>query len=200
MLKGGVAVTDDDDPLEQITLALDTIKFHSGECKRFKTYWGISLINVFPSQRSSIPENASAARSAPCHQAPAETCEECFFHADRSWPINPLFCYTWGSRCAPTWFSFTGSLCSQCVSSSATGTSFCSEWYDIYLTTWQPFDLTDLDWSVELWIAVHDDDEQNTRLARHVWDDNGLDVPEAFLGSLQVYLGKFTRTTRLVCT
>ena len=33
MLKGGIAVTEDDDPLEQITLALDTIKFHSGECK-----------------------------------------------------------------------------------------------------------------------------------------------------------------------
>jgi hypothetical protein len=53
----------------------------------------------------------------------------------------------------------------------------------------QPFDLTDLDWSPELWIACHDEDEQNARLATHVWDDNGLDVPESFLPQLLNYLG-----------
>ncbi|KAJ6581434.1 armadillo-type protein [Mycena capillaripes] len=53
----------------------------------------------------------------------------------------------------------------------------------------QPFDLTDLDWSPELWIACHDDDEQNGRLARHVWEDNGLDVPEVFLAQLLPFLG-----------
>ncbi|KAJ7606190.1 armadillo-type protein [Mycena polygramma] len=53
----------------------------------------------------------------------------------------------------------------------------------------QPFDLTDLDWSPELWVACHDDDEQNGRLARHVWEDNGLDVPEVFLSQLIPFLG-----------
>ncbi|KAG1774599.1 armadillo-type protein [Suillus placidus] len=52
----------------------------------------------------------------------------------------------------------------------------------------QPFDLTDLDWSPQLWIACHDDDEQNARLANHVWEDNGLDVPEEFLDKLMNYL------------
>ncbi|KAG1832884.1 armadillo-type protein [Suillus subalutaceus] len=52
----------------------------------------------------------------------------------------------------------------------------------------QPFDLTDLDWSPQLWIACHDDDEQNARLANHVWEDNGLDVPEDFLDKLMDYL------------
>ncbi|KXN82440.1 Translational activator gcn1 [Leucoagaricus sp. SymC.cos] len=52
----------------------------------------------------------------------------------------------------------------------------------------QPFDLTDLDWSSELWIACHDDDEQNARLARHAWEDNGLDVPETYLDELVGYL------------
>ncbi|KAG2115671.1 armadillo-type protein [Suillus cothurnatus] len=52
----------------------------------------------------------------------------------------------------------------------------------------QPFDLTDLDWSPQLWIACHDDDEQNARLANHVWEDNGLDVPEDFLDKLMNYL------------
>ena len=53
----------------------------------------------------------------------------------------------------------------------------------------QPFDLTDLDWSPEIWIAYHDDDEQNARLAEHLWEDNGLDVLESFLPSLLGYLG-----------
>ncbi|KAJ7066647.1 armadillo-type protein [Mycena amicta] len=57
------------------------------------------------------------------------------------------------------------------------------------LQTLQPFDLTDLDWSPELWAACHDEDEQNGRLARHVWDDNGLDVPESFLTELLPLLG-----------
>ena len=61
---------------------------------------------------------------------------------------------------------------------------------DIHSSLAQPFDLTDLDWSPELWIACHDDDEQNARLARHLWEDNGLDVPESFLPSLVLYLGK----------
>ncbi|KAJ4478479.1 armadillo-type protein [Lentinula aciculospora] len=53
----------------------------------------------------------------------------------------------------------------------------------------QPFDLTDLDWSAELWIACHDNDEQNARLARHIWEDNGLDVPQSFMKQLLDYLG-----------
>ncbi|KAG2084813.1 armadillo-type protein [Suillus discolor] len=52
----------------------------------------------------------------------------------------------------------------------------------------QPFDLTDLDWSPQLWIACHDDDEQNARLANHAWEDNGLDVPEDFVDKLMSYL------------
>ena len=46
-----------------------------------------------------------------------------------------------------------------------------------------------MDWSAELWVACHDDDEQNARLARHLWEDNGLDVPETFLDDLLPFLG-----------
>ncbi|KAJ7077832.1 armadillo-type protein [Mycena belliarum] len=57
------------------------------------------------------------------------------------------------------------------------------------LQTLQPFDLTDLDWSPQLWVACHDDDEQNARLARHLWEDNGLDVPDVFINQLLPFLG-----------
>lgn len=49
--------------------------------------------------------------------------------------------------------------------------------------------MTDLDWSPEVLIATHDEDEQNSRLAQHLWDDNGLDIPEVFLDTLIPYLG-----------
>ncbi|ESK85788.1 translational activator [Moniliophthora roreri MCA 2997] len=56
------------------------------------------------------------------------------------------------------------------------------------LQTLQPFDITDFEWSPELWVACHDEDEQNARLARHIWDDNGLDVPQGFLDLLLQFL------------
>ncbi|TIC67402.1 ARM repeat-containing protein [Wallemia mellicola] len=52
----------------------------------------------------------------------------------------------------------------------------------------QPIDITDIEFPTELWLACHDEDEQNSRLANHLWDDNGLDVSEDFLGKLIPYL------------
>ena len=46
-----------------------------------------------------------------------------------------------------------------------------------------------MDWSPELWVACHDDDDQNARLARHLWEDNGLDVSETFIDDLLTFLG-----------
>jgi hypothetical protein len=46
-----------------------------------------------------------------------------------------------------------------------------------------------MDWSPPLLLACHDEDEQNARLALHVWEDNGLDVPETFLETLRDFLG-----------
>ncbi|KAG1762385.1 armadillo-type protein [Suillus occidentalis] len=42
----------------------------------------------------------------------------------------------------------------------------------------QPFDLTDLDWSPQLWVACHDDDEQNARLSNHTFLDKLLNYLE----------------------
>ena len=58
-----------------------------------------------------------------------------------------------------------------------------------------------MDWSAELWVACHDDDEQNARLARHLWEDNGLDVPETFLDDLLPFLGlRFTKESVVTFT
>jgi hypothetical protein len=60
----------------------------------------------------------------------------------------------------------------------------------------QPVDITELDYSEEIWIAVHDADEQNAKLALHLWDDNGLDLPETFLGNLLGYLAHESAAVR----
>ncbi|KAG8955662.1 translational activator of GCN4 [Tulasnella sp. 424] len=52
----------------------------------------------------------------------------------------------------------------------------------------QPLDITDLDWSPELWTAIHDEDEQNARMALHLWEENGFDVPESFFDDLVEFL------------
>ena len=33
LLKGGISLAEEDDPLEQVALSLDVIKFHAGECR-----------------------------------------------------------------------------------------------------------------------------------------------------------------------
>ncbi|WWC90100.1 uncharacterized protein L201_005033 [Kwoniella dendrophila CBS 6074] len=63
----------------------------------------------------------------------------------------------------------------------------------------QPVDLTELDYSEELWIAIHDDDEQNANLALHIWEDNGHDLPETYLESLLPYLTHGSAAVRLGC-
>ncbi|WRT67086.1 uncharacterized protein IL334_004052 [Kwoniella shivajii] len=63
----------------------------------------------------------------------------------------------------------------------------------------KPVDLTELDYSEELWIAIHDDDEQNANLALHIWEDNGHDLPETYLQSLLRYLSHGSAAVRLGC-
>ena len=63
----------------------------------------------------------------------------------------------------------------------------------------QPVDLTDLDYSEELYLAAHDADEQNASLALHLWEDNGLDIPETYLSTLLGYLAHDTAAIRLSC-
>lgn len=54
----------------------------------------------------------------------------------------------------------------------------------------QPFDLTDVEWSPDVFIACHDDDGQNGRLARQLCDENGLELPENYISSLIPLLGE----------
>ena len=51
LLKGGIALSEEDDPLEQIALSLDIIKFHCGEC----TCWRFRSENVADFETVSDP-------------------------------------------------------------------------------------------------------------------------------------------------
>lgn len=53
----------------------------------------------------------------------------------------------------------------------------------------QSMDLSELEFSNELWLAHHDpDDAENARLAERAWDENGLDVPADFASGLIRFL------------
>ncbi|KAK0553938.1 translational activator of GCN4 [Tilletia horrida] len=52
----------------------------------------------------------------------------------------------------------------------------------------QPLDLTDMEFCAELWLACHDEDDENVRLAEKAWEENGLDVPTSFPESLVPFL------------
>ncbi|KDR69874.1 hypothetical protein GALMADRAFT_913484 [Galerina marginata CBS 339.88] len=155
LIGGGVPGEEEDDPLEQVALTLEIIKFHCGEFSnpafpRLKTIE--NLIHVIRQQPNLGKEASSSLIEL----------GEAIYATSSQNEIAALLRGTLFQE------SYARNSCLQAL---------------------QPFDLTDLDWSPELWIACHDDDEQNERLARHVWDDNGLDVPEVFLADLQDYLG-----------
>ncbi|KAI0688462.1 ARM repeat-containing protein [Cytidiella melzeri] len=152
--KGGIGLTEEDDPLEQVALALDIIKFHCGEFSdtafpRQDTLE--TLLSVIRQQPKLSKEASSALISIGQAIHDTTTPEE----------LNTLL---------------RGTLLQEVYVRNSC------------LQTLQPFDLTELDWTPELWIACHDNDEQNARLATHLWEDNGLDIPETFLGDLTPFL------------
>ncbi|KAF8883249.1 armadillo-type protein [Infundibulicybe gibba] len=154
LIQGGIAVEEEDDPLEQIALALDIIKFH---CSEF-------VLPAFP-RVQTIERLLDTMRQQPKLSKEAS------------------------SSLVGIGEAISTTTASEEISILLHGTLL----QEVYvrnscLQTLQPFDLTDLDWSPELWVACHDDDEQNARLARHIWDDNGLDIPEQFLPQLIDFL------------
>lgn len=53
--KGAIGLTGDDDPLEQAALALDLVKFHTGECKSLSRDAGIFEANHLVVSQTAYP-------------------------------------------------------------------------------------------------------------------------------------------------
>ncbi|OCH93463.1 ARM repeat-containing protein [Obba rivulosa] len=152
--QGGIAVIEEDDPLEQIALSLDVVKFHCGEFSDplFPRSRAIEDLIHLIGHQPKLAKDASSVL-IDLGQAMQSTATR-----------------------AETLILLHGLLMQEVYVRNSC------------LQTLQPFDLTDLDWSPHLWLAYHDDDEQNARLARHIWEDNGLDVPEQFLQDMLPFL------------
>ncbi|KAF8161530.1 armadillo-type protein [Crassisporium funariophilum] len=155
LLSGGVPGGEEDDPLEQVALVLEIIKFHCGEFSDTAFPRLQTIENLIHTIRQQ-PKLSKEASSVLIGLGEA-------IHATAS--PDQIHALLRGTLIQE---SYVRNSCLQAL---------------------QPFDLTEMDWSPELWIACHDDDEQNARLALHVWEDNGLDVPETFLDDLLIYLG-----------
>jgi HEAT repeat protein len=61
----------------------------------------------------------------------------------------------------------------------------------------EPLDLTDMTYSDEIWIACHDEDAQNAKLASQIWEENALDVEENYADTLLAYLVHDTSFVRI---
>ncbi|TFK45118.1 armadillo-type protein [Crucibulum laeve] len=155
LLHGGVSAEEEEEALEQVSLALDFIKFHCGEFADI----GFPRVQTMEELLRIVRQQPKLSKEA--SSALVDLGEAIYATASRT-ELDVLLRGTLLQE------SYARNSCLQAI---------------------QPFDLTDLDWSPELWIACHDSDEQNARLARHAWDDNGLDVPESFLARLIEYLG-----------
>ncbi|EMD33195.1 hypothetical protein CERSUDRAFT_142825 [Gelatoporia subvermispora B] len=153
-MQGGIAITEEDDPLEQIALALDVVKFHGGEFSD----------TLFPRSRA-IEDLIHLIRNQPKLAKEASSALIDLGQAMQSTATR----------------NETSILLQGLLVQEVYVRNSC-------LQTLQPFDLTDLDWSPHLWLACHDDDEQNARSARHIWEDNGFDVPETFLRDMLPFL------------
>ncbi|CAD6505328.1 BgTH12-00819 [Blumeria graminis f. sp. triticale] len=51
-------------------------------------------------------------------------------------------------------------------------------------------DLTEFEFSDEIWLACHDDKEENARLGREIWDENGFELTEILPSKMLPYLGE----------
>ncbi|KIJ51382.1 hypothetical protein M422DRAFT_43931 [Sphaerobolus stellatus SS14] len=163
---GGKYAADQDESLEQLTLALDFIRFHCAEFSdplypREQTIKNLLHIIRFHPQlaQTAVPALVDLGETIRLTASPKD--------------IKALM---------------TGTLAQESLVRNAC------------LQTLQTFDLTDLDWAPELWLACHDDDEQNSRLAVNVWEENGLDVPEAYLKDLLPLLEHDNAYVRTSCS
>ena len=57
-------------------------------------------------------------------------------------------------------------------------------------------DLTDLDFSVEIWLASHDDNEENAQLGDAIWQENALEVQSSDGVIIEPYLASLDRQLR----
>ena len=57
-------------------------------------------------------------------------------------------------------------------------------------------DLTDLDYSMEIWLASHDDAEKNAELGRAIWEENALEIQPTDATKILPYLASQDRQLR----
>lgn len=75
LLKGGISLSEEDDPLEQIALALDVVKFHAGECQFLGNLSPSHNLTelVISSFECGVPEERDHGELDPCDTSTTQT-------------------------------------------------------------------------------------------------------------------------------
>ncbi|KAI5477515.1 translational activator [Pseudohyphozyma bogoriensis] len=161
---GGIGLESGDQEavIEQVSLALDIISFHSRQCSD-SAFPRLSMIGDLLAALVSFPalsRTATAALSDLTNAAKDSTTQA---------EIDALL------KGAMTEEAYVRFACLQALA---------------------PLDLTELDFSPNLWITCHDVDERNAELALNAWEENALDIPEAFVPDLVPFLGHSSAAIR----
>lgn len=124
LLKGGIALAEEDDPLEQIAISLDVIKFHSGECKSATPAMRAdTACSYSPSLRPGVPSDKDRRGSHPCDQASAKAGERRIINTYRRRPVDARECNESRDLIAIAGDPVPRGLCSDFVSPSSAGMS-----------------------------------------------------------------------------
>jgi hypothetical protein len=187
VLKGGIEPEDADTALEQLTLVLNLLGYQVGEgasCLNSDKYPGLLICTVHAVSNTAYPRLGmmrDVTRVLSSHLQLAKESTSLLISIGESTHMNATreeLEFLLKSILVEESHARNAVLQALQVSHYPKRTSAISD----ALT--KPFDLTDFDWSPALLVACHDSDTQNARLARHIWDDNGLDVVESYMEPL----------------
>lgn len=176
----GLSATDEAD--EQLTLAFEFLSFHADTCKLSRSPMSQGSLISFKSTVTDVrlPRAklfATLLESMQRYTQHYRVIRDCLFDVCRVCSASlsaPELSIILGGAIVPQ----------ESVRSS------------ILQAIREDVDLTDLDFSVQIWLASHDDIEENAELGRAIWEENALEVQPADASKILPYLSSQDRQLR----
>ena len=202
--QSGVARPSGDEADEQITLALEILSFHTDACKfrtsaycgityphRFENFTSNSLVVIFTlGQDMALTMKAVADTQLPRHQVLMLLIES-MQHFSQHYKITKDtisdVCRAISENATPEEVSvlLKGAIVSQISVRTA-----------VLQAIRDHIDLTEADFCDEIWLACHDDLDQNNELGRLIWKENGLEAESEHAFAMVPYLKSQDRQLR----
>jgi HEAT-like repeat len=173
--KGGVGKETSEETDEQIVLALEFLSFHTDSCKSpsgFYVYPLLDLLTPSEGADSRIPREeilTILVSSMQRYSQHYKVIKDCLLDLCR--------CIAFNISMEEISILLRGTIVPEVSVRTSVLQAINAE-----------LDLTDLDFSEELWLACHEDVDENVELARAIWEDNALEAEEDSIAKTLPYL------------